>query len=63
MSFNINVAFADEDSCVKENYDFYGADIRMVKHSHEFSNYQCDASAWASESYEINAEYTHSRLQ
>ena len=39
MSFNINVAFADEDSCVKENYDFYGADIKMVKPPYEFSNY------------------------
>ena len=63
MSFNINVAFADEDSCVKENYDFYGADIRMVKHSHEFSNYQCDASTGASVFCEIYAGYIPARLK
>ena len=30
MSLNINLPFAVEDSCVKENYDFGAADIRMV---------------------------------
>ena len=59
----INFPLAVEDSCVKENFDFGGADIRMVKPSYEFSNYQCDASAWASTPCEIYAEYTHSRLQ
>ena len=63
MSLNINVPFAVEDSCVNENYDFGGADIRMVTPFYEFSNYQYDASAWASAPCEIYVEYTHSRLQ
>ena len=63
MSLNISAPFAVEDSCVKENYDFGGADMRMVKPSYEFSNYQCDDSAWASAPCEIYAKYTHFRLK
>ena len=63
FDITINFHFAVEDSCVKENYDFGGADIRMVKPSYQFSNYQCDATAWASESCEIYAEYQYQLLK
>ena len=54
--------FAVEDSCIKENYDFGGADIRMVN-LFMFSNYQSDASTGASVFCEIYAGHIHARLK